>query len=223
MTSRRTKLVAGALPALLGLSLLSASLAQAAEPAVPGMILPFAQGLTDFTSGPHTWSGTATGNRGSIDFGSPDGSPQQVFAAAGGTAHVYDDLGWSRCFVIIDHANGWGSAYYHLKNVPADLDGKAVRQGDLVGDMGAIGEDTCGGGTPGYRHVHFVLLYQRSEHPIDGVSMGGYTVHEKPGAYCGTWTRSKGKAVVAESVTLLPPSATWPEGRCARMEPGLAN
>jgi hypothetical protein len=189
----------------------------------PAMRLPFAPGLTAITSGPHTWDGTATGPRGAVDFGSPDGSEQLVFAAAGGRAAVYDDLGWSRCYVVVDHGNGWSTAYYHLKNVPADLNGKTIGAGDVVGNMGAIGVDTCGGGTPGYRHVHFVLLQNGTEYPINGLSLGGYTIHEAPGPYCGYWTRNSDGATVASSLTLQAPSATWPEGRCPRMEPGLTN
>jgi murein DD-endopeptidase MepM/ murein hydrolase activator NlpD len=198
--------------------------AQAATtPPPPAMRLPFAQGLTAITSGPHTWDGTDDGPRGSVDFGSPDGSEQLVYAAAGGRAWVYNDLGWSRCYVVVDHGNGWMTAYYHLKNVPADLNGKTIASGAVVGNMGAIGVDTCGGGTVGYRHVHFVLLRNGSETAINGLSIGGYTIHEAPGAYCGTWTRNSDGSTVASSLTLDPPSTTWPQGRCPRMEPGLTN
>jgi murein DD-endopeptidase MepM/ murein hydrolase activator NlpD len=196
--------------------------AQAATPP-PAMRLPYAQGLTAITSGPHTWDGTASGPRGSVDFGSPDGSEQPVYAASGGRAWVYNDLGWSRCYVVIDHGDGWMTAYYHLKNVPTNLNGKTVVAGEVVGNMGAIGVDTCGGGTPGYRHVHFVLLQNGKEVAINGLSIGGYTIHEAPGAYCGYWTRNSDGVTVAESLILQPPSSTWPEGRCPRMEPGLAN
>jgi hypothetical protein len=89
--------------------------------------------------------------------------------------------------------------------------------------MGAIGVDTCGDGTPGYRHVHFVLLYNGAEVAINGLSIGGYTIHEAPGAYCGTWTRNSDGSTVASSLTLDPPSTTWPQGRCPRMAPGLTN
>lgn len=223
MKRRVAKMVATVLVAVLGGTLLSPTLAQAAAALPTGLSLPFAEGLTNFTSGPHTWDGTASGNRGSVDFGSPDGSEQHVYASAGGKAYVYNDLGWKRCYVIVDHGNGWQTAYYHLKNVPLDLNNKTVKKGDVVGDMGAIGVDTCGGGTPGYRHVHFVLLYQWNEYPIDGLSLGGYTIHEAVGPYCGSWTRNSDNAVVAESLVLQPPSQTWPEGRCVRMEPGLTN
>ena len=215
--------IAAILAVMLSGTLLSAPTAQAAPTLPKGLALPFARGLTNFTSGPHTWDGTAVGNRGSVDFGSPNGEEQRVYAAAGGRAYVYNDQGWKRCYVVVQHGDGWGTAYYHLKNVPRDLNGKTVKAGDLVGDMGAIGIDTCGGGTYGYRHVHFVLLYHGSEYPIDGLSLGGYTIRATSGAYCGRWTNDQTNAVAAESVTLSPPSDTWPSGRCPRMEPGLTN
>lgn len=218
MTKRAAMVMAFLLVALTGV----AGAAHAASTA-PAMRLPFPEGFTAITSGPHTWDGTDDGPRGSVDFGAADGSEQQVVAAAAGRAWVYDDLGWARCYVLIDHGGGWMTAYYHLKNVPADLNGKTVAAGDAVGVMGAIGVDTCGGGTPGYRHVHFVLLKDGAEYPIDGLSIGGYTVHAAPGAYCGSWTRNSDGVTVAESLTLQPPSPTWPGGRCPRIEPGLTN
>lgn len=145
-------------------------------------------GTTVQAGGPHNWYGV----RSSVDIGpiSP-GIPLQVTAAAGGVAHVRDDQGYSRCWVVIDHPGGWQTHYYHLKGVPAGLNGSPVNAGDPIGWAGQPGQETCGRGTPNFRHVHFVLYRNGSPVPIDGTSMGGYTVHATSGNYCGYWTRDR--------------------------------
>lgn len=188
----------------------------------PSFILPFEEEASVKTSGPHTWAGTADGARGSVDFGLADTTDRMdVVAAAAGVATVHDDLGWSRCYVLVDHGNGWQTAYYHLVDVPAGLDGTSVQQGQRIGEMGAVGVDTCGSGTPGYRHVHVVLLKDWQETPVDGTSFGGYTVHEAgEHPYCGYWTRDSDGKRVTESLTTVPATEHSHE-RCPPMDDPL--
>jgi murein DD-endopeptidase MepM/ murein hydrolase activator NlpD len=106
--------------------------------------------------------------------------------------------------VAIDHADGWQTRYYHLKNVSSSLEGRTVQPGERIGDAGAPPE-TCGDSN--FLHVHFSLYRNGIEQPIDGTSIGGYTVHQTGDAYCGYWTRDSDGAIVADSRTTCAASA----------------
>ncbi|MFA5787491.1 MAG: peptidoglycan DD-metalloendopeptidase family protein, partial [Actinomycetota bacterium] len=124
-----------------------------------------------------------------------------VLAAARGTAHVYSYGGWANCWVAIDHADGWQTRYYHLKNVDASINNQAVSAGRRLGDAGQPGSETCGSGSPNFRHVHFSIWRNGARVAIDGTSIGGYTVHETGSTYCGYWTRDSDGAIVADART----------------------
>ncbi|MBT3239716.1 MAG: M23 family metallopeptidase [Chloroflexi bacterium] len=83
-----------------------------------------------------------------IDIGGNTGDA--IFATDSGVV-VYS--GWSNYgygnLIVIDHGNGWQSAYAHLSGVSVGC-GQSVYQGDVIGGMGSTGNST---GT----HLHFEL------------------------------------------------------------------
>lgn len=75
-----------------------------------------------------------------------------VFAADSGVV-VY--AGWSNYgygyLIVIDHGNGWQSAYAHLSAVAVGC-GQSVFQGGYIGGLGSTGNSTG-------PHLHFELVY----------------------------------------------------------------
>jgi peptidoglycan hydrolase-like protein with peptidoglycan-binding domain len=126
------------------------------------------------------WAWRSHGSHGSQDIFAEKGVP--VVAAAGGTVRL---VNWSRdaglnpsrcCSVVIDHDDGWRSAYLHLTNdTPGTDDGKGwgvasgiapgvrVSAGQLIGWVGDSGnaEETS-------PHLHFEL------YDADGVKVNSY-------------------------------------------------
>ncbi len=85
-----------------------------------------------------------------IDIGGQLGNP--VYAADTGVV-VYS--GWSDFgygyLLVIDHGNGWQSAYAHLNSVGASC-GQSVIRGGLVATLGSTGNSTG-------PHLHFELIF----------------------------------------------------------------
>lgn len=83
-----------------------------------------------------------------IDIGGVEGS--SIFAADSGVV-VYS--GWSEYgygnMVVIDHGNGWQTAYAHLQYVSVGC-GAAVYRGDTIGALGTTGNSTG-------PHLHFEM------------------------------------------------------------------
>ncbi len=94
-----------------------------------------------------------------IDIGGFLGKP--VMATDGGVI-VY--AGWSNYgygnLIVIDHGNGWQSAYAHLSDIAVAC-GQSVFQGGYIGAMGSTGNSSG-------PHLHFELVYQGSKpNPLD--------------------------------------------------------
>ncbi len=93
-----------------------------------------------------------TGRRGRMhrgtDFGAPTGTP--VYATASGEVVLggWCDGGTGNC-VVIDHAAGWRSQYFHLSDVDV-RPGDTVEQGQQIGEVGSTGRSTG-------PHLHFQL------------------------------------------------------------------
>ena len=93
-----------------------------------------------------------TGQRGRMhrgtDFGAPTGTP--VYATASGEVVLggWCDGGTGNC-IVIDHAAGWRSQYFHLSDVHV-RPGQRVRQGEEIGEIGSTGRSTG-------PHLHFQL------------------------------------------------------------------
>lgn len=166
----------------------------AALPNFP-MLLPIGWGYTVQAGGAHTH---ASGVRSSVDLGAAGNVSVPVVAVADGTVTVKGAGGFSRCYVVIEHTDGWQTQYYHLKGIPAGLtNGQKVKAGDRIGMTGMPGSETCGRGT--FRHVHLSLYRYGVEQPISGISLGGYAFTTTSGSYCGYWTRERDNVIVADA------------------------
>ena len=71
-----------------------------------------------------------------VDYRAPAGSP--VVAVANGTVVAAGESGGSGRMVHLRHANGYETMYLHLSSI-AVKSGAHVRQGDLIGRVGATG------------------------------------------------------------------------------------
>ena len=89
-----------------------------------------------------------------IDIGGQVGAP--IYAVDNGVV-VY--AGWSDYgygyLVVVDHGNGWQSAYAHLVSVGVSC-GQSVFQGTTIGGLGSTGNSSG-------PHLHFELVYNGSK------------------------------------------------------------
>jgi len=99
----------------------------------------------------HPIAGYSKMHRG-LDFGAPRGTP--VMAAGSGTVVRAGRLGSYGNYIRIRHANGYATAYAHLKCFKRGIrSGKRVSQGDIIGYVGATGLATG-------PHLHYEVHYQ---------------------------------------------------------------
>jgi murein DD-endopeptidase MepM/ murein hydrolase activator NlpD len=94
-----------------------------------------------------------------IDIGGQEGNP--IYATDSGVV-VY--AGWSDYgygyLIVIDHGNGWQSAYAHLSAVGVSC-GQSVYQGSTIGALGTTGNSTG-------PHLHFELVINGAKiNPLD--------------------------------------------------------
>jgi murein DD-endopeptidase MepM/ murein hydrolase activator NlpD len=94
-----------------------------------------------------------------IDIGGQEGNP--VYATDSGVI-VY--AGWSNYgygnLIVIDHGNGWQSAYAHLSNIGVSC-GQSVFQGGYIGALGTTGNSSG-------PHLHFELAINGAKvNPLD--------------------------------------------------------
>jgi len=94
-----------------------------------------------------------------IDIGGAIGNA--IFATDSGVV-VY--AGWSDYgygyLIVIDHGNGWQSAYAHLSAVSVGC-GQSVGQGNVIGALGSTGNSTG-------PHLHFELVFNGTKvNPLD--------------------------------------------------------
>jgi len=97
-----------------------------------------------------------------IDIAGSEGN--SIFATDSG---VIVFAGWSAygygLLIVIDHGNGWQSAYAHLSSVGVSC-GQSVYQGGYIGALGNTGNSTGA-------HLHFELLYNGAKvNPLGYVS-----------------------------------------------------
>jgi murein DD-endopeptidase MepM/ murein hydrolase activator NlpD len=147
--------------------------------------LPWATGQNwKLVAGPHNFHPGRTTRLSSLDLAGGNGI---VRAARGGVVH-------RDCanFVRISHGDNWHTSYYHLVDIQVSS-GQRVQRGDV---LGRISQATgCGGEGGGIDHVHFTLWRfsgtfnmsdNSQQYPLDGVSIGGWTMQKgnQPRAGC---------------------------------------
>lgn len=84
-------------------------------------------------------------NHNGIDIGADTGA--DVYAADGGVVTYAAVCGGYGNYIMIDHQNGYQTAYGHLDEILAS-DGDVVRAGQLIGKVGSTGNSTG-------PHLHF--------------------------------------------------------------------
>lgn len=97
-----------------------------------------------------------------IDIAGSEGNP--IYATDSG---VIVFAGWSAygygLLIVVDHGNGWQSAYAHLSSVGVSC-GQSVYQGGYIGALGNTGNSSGA-------HLHFELLYNGAKvNPLGYVS-----------------------------------------------------
>lgn len=93
-----------------------------------------------------------------LDVAGPRGTP--VFAADGGTVTYADWMGTAGRAVVIQHAGGYETRYYHLDSTNVSA-GQEVKQCDIIGTVGSTGKSTG-------NHLHFEI--RRWGNAIDPLS-----------------------------------------------------
>lgn len=134
--------------------------------------LPFATGETwTLTGGPHE-------NNVAIDFAGGTGN---IRAARDGVAYV-------PCAnkILIYHANGWQTGYYHVANIAVTNGQSGITRGQFLGKTSA--QVGCGGSATG-AHVHFWTMINVTNQSIVGQDIGGWTVQAGTSSYQGCMTR----------------------------------
>ena len=111
---------------------------------------------TDRTISGYTFNGSV---HPAVDIGGSIGNA--IFATDGGVV-VYS--GWSDYgygyLIVIDHGNGWQSAYAHLSSVGVSC-GQSVFQGNVIGGLGSTGNSSG-------PHLHFELVINGGKvNPLD--------------------------------------------------------
>jgi murein DD-endopeptidase MepM/ murein hydrolase activator NlpD len=111
---------------------------------------------TDRTISGYTYNGSV---HPAVDIGGSIGNA--IFATDGGVV-VYS--GWSDYgygyLIVIDHGNGWQSAYAHLSSVGVGC-GQSVFQGNVIGGLGSTGNSSG-------PHLHFELVINGAKvNPLD--------------------------------------------------------
>ena len=97
------------------------------------------------------FSGEGAYHRG-VDISAPIGTPAHV--TADGIVVFADHAGGYGRLVIVDHGNGYETYYAHLSRFEV-VAGQEIRQGELVGEVGASGRVTA-------PHLHYEVRLRKS-------------------------------------------------------------
>jgi hypothetical protein len=98
---------------------------------------------------------------GGVEFGIGTTKGNAVLAAASGKVHQRPDPGG----VEIDHGGGWFTLYLHMTGIIVN-DGDKVYAGQKIGTVDKVG-------TNGDPHLHFELMYDGLQGPVDNDGDGG--------------------------------------------------
>jgi murein DD-endopeptidase MepM/ murein hydrolase activator NlpD len=228
-TFRRQGGIAAAMAVVVGVFVLALPMAASAAGtstraagSMPAFMLPVPVGASVFVHGTHTDAGFdqyPSRPKNAIDVAGGNG---HVYAAAAGTVRIVHCTGGP--FVVIDHAGGWHTGYYHMVNIRV-ANGQVVGQGALLGDMGTA--TPCGGSADG-AHVHFTLWQYASAttgYPAassavawQGIPVGGWRFANDPSGHdcdtgrnpCGSAQRISDGHTVALAASLVNYGASAP-------------
>jgi hypothetical protein len=137
------------------------------EHARDGLMLPWTAG--------QSWTLVPT-ERG-LSFGGGDG---RVLAATSGRLYRLCSPTPDRGLVLVVGADGTATEYYQLDQLTEVPDGGLVQRGDYLGRTSA--DQPCGGGAALGPLVRFGLRNADGPIAIDGLRIGGWTLHEIPGS-----------------------------------------
>jgi hypothetical protein len=132
--------------------------------------------------GPHGNNGNAVRPWSALDLNPDLQAIEKIRAAREG--FVYRS---SACpnYIRVDHAEGWQTGYYHVKDEQV-VSGEYVERGEFLGYTSS--RTGCGGWASG-PHVHFTLKYNGAYQNIHNHDIGGWTVKEGGAAYAGCMVR----------------------------------
>lgn len=139
--------------------------------------------------GPHGNNGDSMRPWTALDF-NPDlgNTSEKILSAREGYVYLVPNCG---NYIRIDHADGWQTGYYHVKNIQVSS-GQYVETGTYLGKTSAL--TGCGGWATG-PHVHFTLKRYNEYKNIHGTHLGGWLVSEGNAAYAGCMTRLRDNLV----------------------------
>jgi murein DD-endopeptidase MepM/ murein hydrolase activator NlpD len=90
-----------------------------------------------------------------IDFAAPKGTP--IYAAGNGTIRILGRVHGYGNYIRIQHTDRYATAYAHMSRFARGLRvGAHVKQGDVIGYVGATGEATG-------PHLHYEVLVDKSQ------------------------------------------------------------
>jgi murein DD-endopeptidase MepM/ murein hydrolase activator NlpD len=95
------------------------------------------------------WGSGTAGYHLAVDIRGPSGTPIRA-AERGIVAYAGDEISGYGNFVMIQHPNGWVTAYAHNRDLTV-VPGQAVRRGQIVAHLGNTG-------TSHGPHLHFMLI-----------------------------------------------------------------
>lgn len=105
-----------------------------------------------------------------------DGGDGRVLAATSGRLYRVCSPSPDRGLVLVIGSDGTAAEYYQLDRLTQVPDGGLVKQGDYLGRTGT--DQPCGGGEARRRLVRFGLRGPAGPIPLDGVRLGGWTLHQ---------------------------------------------
>ncbi len=105
-----------------------------------GFVMPVEGRITGVYGSQRFYNGDPSRPHYGIDIAAPSGT--DIIAPGDGVVTLAnDDMFWEGGLIFIDHGQGFTSAFLHLSGVDVEV-GDVVRQGDVIGQVGAGGRST---------------------------------------------------------------------------------
>ena len=129
------------------------------------------------------------------DFAAPSGTP--IYAAGHGVVERASRWGGYGNYIRIRHANGYKTAYAHLKGYARGIRaGKRVRQGDVIGYVGSTGRSTG-------PHLHYEVLVNGKH--VNAMSLDLPTGRKLEGEMLEQFNAEKARIDALRDAHALPP------------------